>query len=158
VSELFNIARAAGLDPYQSRGYFSNATKEATALAGSRTHYFDPDTLKYFHSRVSRVAIAADGMALVTLESASADPNNARRGYRINVHDLTGRVINDRQDVGNLIASKRAADRAFNDAVYACEQTARHILAAAITRETSRHARALEDLKVARRSLAKAGK
>lgn len=158
MTKLFDIARAAGLDPYQSRSYFSNATKEATTLAGSRTHYFDPATLKYFHSRVSRVAIAGDGVALVTLESASADPNNTRRGYRVNVHDLTGRVINERQDVDNLIASKRAADRAFHAAVAESDATARHILAAAIAREASRHARALEDLKVARRSLAKDGK
>lgn len=154
MTQLFDLARAAGLDPYQSRTYFSNATKEAAALAAGRTHYFDPDTLRYFHSRISRVAIVADGMALVTLESASADANNTRRGYRVNVHDLTGRVINDRQDVDSLIVSKRTADRAFHDAVNACEQTARHILVEAINRETSRHARALEDLKAARKALA----
>lgn len=158
MNKLFDIARAAGLDPYQSRAYFSNATKEATALAAGRTHYFDPDTLKYFHSRVSRVAIAGDGMALVTLESASADPNNTRRGYRVNVHDLTGRIINDRQDVDDLIPSKPAADKAFHAAVAESDATARHILAAAIARETSRHARALQDLKTARVTLAKAGK
>ena len=155
MGRLFDIACAAGLDPYQSRVYFSNATKEATALAAGRTHYFEPDTLRYFHSRISRVAIAADGMALVTLESASADSNNTRRGYRVNVHDLTGRVVNDRQDVDSLIVSKTAADRAFHDAVNACEQTARHILAEAINRETRKHARALEDLKTARKALAK---
>lgn len=158
TAKLYDIARSAGLDPYQSRVYFSNATKEAAALAGTRTHYFAPGPLKYFHSRVSRVAIAADGMALVTLESASADPNNTRRGYRVNVHDLTGRVINDRQDVDNLIPGKAAADRAFQDAVNACEQTARTILADAINRETSHHARALEDLKTARKALVKVRK
>jgi len=151
--KLYNIARMAGLEPYQSRGYFSSATKEATSLTAGKTHYFDPDTLKYFHSRVVRLAIAGEGMALVTLELASADPDNTRRGYRVNVHDLTGRVINERQDVDNLIASKAKAERAFHDAVNAVEQTARHILAEAIGRQTQTHARALEDLKAAARAL-----
>jgi hypothetical protein len=158
MSKLFDIARAAGLDPYQSRAYFSNATKEATALAAGRTHYFEPDTLRYFHSRISRVAIAADGMALVTLESASADSGNTRRGYRVNVHDLTGTVVNDRQDVDSLIASKAAADKAFHAAVATADLRALEILGKAINRETSRHARALEDLKTARKALAKVRK
>lgn len=151
MGKLFDIARAAGLDPYQSRVYFNNATKEASSLTAGKTHYFDPDTLQYFHSRISRIAIAGDGVALVTLESASADANNTRRGYRVNVHDLTGRVINERQDVDNLITSKSAADRAFHDAVSEVETSARDILENAIDREIRLRTRAVQDLKAARK-------
>lgn len=155
MSNLFNIARSAGLGPYIDRWSFSNPTKAAASLSAGKTHYFDPDTLRYFHSRVCRITIAAHGLALITLESASADMHNTRRGYRVNVHDLTGTVVNDRQDVDSLIASKRAADKAFHAACLETDANARDILAKAIERETRKHARALTELKIARKALAK---
>lgn len=151
MNNIRDIIRTSGLRPLERVYNSESTTRAATRTMSGRTHYFDPDTLRYFNSSVSCMAITENGVAMVTLERVGMDSSGTRKGYRVNVHDLTGRVIGDRVELENMTTSKAVADRQFHDTWAAAQAREAEILRDAIDRETARLASALRDLKTARK-------
>lgn len=81
-----------------------------------RTHYVDPDTLKYHKSRVLRCRVLADGLLYVIIESVALDMDNSKRGFRYVIFDVLGTVI-DRLNLDDTFTTRNAAEKAMWKAV-----------------------------------------
>jgi hypothetical protein len=154
--KLHDIAKAAGLTPYEWSGSYYGTTLAATAerLTDGKTYYYSAGTRRYFSASVSKLRVIADGMALAAIERVALDYENTRKGYRVVIHDLTGTVINDRSDLEHAHKGLPAAIRDFEAQ---CEKhgNGADILRDAIERETRQHERALNALVTATQTLRK---
>lgn len=153
---LRDIARTAGLQPYEWSGSYYGSTLSATAekLTDGRTHYYSASTLRFHGASVSKLRVIADGMALAAIERVSLDYGHSVKGYRTVIHDLAGTVINDRPDLERAHKTLRAAQREFEAQ---CEKYAdgAAILRNAIADETRNHEGALDALTTAAQMLRK---
>ena len=70
-----------------------DVTRNAEMNLAGRTHYVDPDTRRYFHSRITASNDTCGGLLFYIVESCAADYQNTRRGFRPVVFDLFGEVI-----------------------------------------------------------------
>jgi hypothetical protein len=93
-SPLATIATTAGLTLYTYDGY-RNTSLSVTAerQTEGKTHYFDADTRKCFHSVVVSIETLFDGVALAVIEKTALDYENSKRGFRVVIIDLDGEVI-----------------------------------------------------------------
>ena len=152
--KLRDIARTAGLTPYEWSGSYFGSTLAATAerLTDDKTHYYSASTRRFHGASVSKLRVIADGMALAAIERVSLDMNHSRKGYRVVIHDLTGTVINDRSNLDHAHKGLPAAIRDFESQ---CEKHSdgAAILRAAIDEETRTHERALDALITAAQQL-----
>lgn len=151
---LHDIARAAGLTPYEWSGSYYGSTLAATAekLTDGKTHYYSASTRRFHGAGVSELRVIAGGMAIAAIERVSLDMNHTRKGYRVVIHDLKGTVINARSTLDNAHKGLTAARRDFE------KQCDKHsdgaaILSAAIAEETRTHERALDALITAAQKL-----
>ena len=94
---------------YRSR-YFYHARDAAQDALTGRTHYADPETLRYFHSRILSAYPILDGLFFRLTESCSLDPDNTRRGFRCVLFDIFGEVVY-RPDLESCRASRDPAER-----------------------------------------------
>ena len=85
-----NVSRATGLSLYGQR-YCSSPNDLAEVELSGRSHYYDPETRRYFGGRVLSVDTRADGLVLLTVESV-AHPSEGRL-YRAVAFNLLGTVI-----------------------------------------------------------------
>ena len=90
----------------------NHARNDAQANLEGRTHYVDPDTLRFHHSRVLTAGTLADGLLYWVGESCSLDWENTRRGYRFVVFDVWGDAVT-RPDLEHCKSTMRAAGREF---------------------------------------------
>lgn len=63
-----------------------------------RTHYVDPDTLKYFGARILNAGHSKDGLLYWMVESVSSRPDHGGYTRRAVVFDLMGEVLTDRDE------------------------------------------------------------
>lgn len=103
------IAYAIGRRLFDSAGYDTTAAAQRN-LSGI-THYADPDTLKFFHSRILRCRAECEGLVLILVESVATDHRNTGRGFRFVAFDLFGTVINDRPNATSETLAK-SSDKA----------------------------------------------
>ena len=94
---------------YRSRYFYHSRDAAQDALAG-RTHYADPETLRYFHSRILSARPILDGLFFRITESCALDPDNSRRGFRCVIFDIFGEVVY-RPNLENCRASRDPAER-----------------------------------------------
>lgn len=85
------IAQAFGKPLYTNRR--NDATCDAQENLEGRSHYVEPATLRYHHSRIVGGGVHLCGAAYRVLEVTALDYDNSRRGYRAVLFDLTGRTI-----------------------------------------------------------------
>jgi hypothetical protein len=106
--------------PHLYRNDLSNHKANAQRNLDGRTHYVDPETLRYHKSRVSYSDATAGRLlfALITKEP---------EGYRFSVFDLYGFVA-DREPVDDYYPTLRKAEKALKAWLSAAD-------AKAITRE-----------------------
>ena len=104
---------SSGLRLYESR-YFSRPIDYAQSQLQGRTHYTDPDTLRFFHARIVAAQHAADGLLFWIVESCSANHDNTSRGFRPVVFDIFGEVI-FRPDLSNLVKTSDKARTLYSD-------------------------------------------
>lgn len=104
-----HIARAIGRRLFESATY--NETAAAQRNLSGITHYADPDTLKFFHSRILRCRAECEGLVLILVESVATDPRNTGRGFRFVAFDLFGSVINERPNATSETLAK-SSDKA----------------------------------------------
>jgi hypothetical protein len=58
-----------------------------------RTHFVDPDTLRFHKSRVIACHITDGGLLFALITSDALDWHNTKRGFRYTVFDLFGTVV-----------------------------------------------------------------
>ena len=75
-----------------------------------RTHYVDPDTLKYHKARVLDSYVIDNGLLFGIVESVALDPQGHKRGFRPVVFDLFGRV-RSRVALEHCTRTHRAAEK-----------------------------------------------
>lgn len=90
----------------------TDATCDAQENLEGRSHYVDPATLKFHHSRIVGGGVHLCGAAYRVLEVTALDYDNTRRGYRAVLFDLTGRTIYH-PDLDQCHRTKEQAMRAF---------------------------------------------
>lgn len=151
---LQDIARDAGLTPYEWSGSYYGTTLATTAerLTEGKTQYYSASNRRFHGAGVSKLRVIAEGMALAAIERVSLDMNHTRKGYRVVIHDLTGTVINDRSTLDHAHKGLAAARRDFE------KQCEKHsdgaaILREAIANETRTYERALDALITAAQKL-----
>jgi hypothetical protein len=134
VGTLAKVART-----YESR-YFFRAVDYAQDQLMGRTHYVDPQTLRYHHARVISARPLFDGALFCIIESAAKDDENTERGFRPVVFDVFGSVVFhpnlDEMTTTSAKAEKMLRDwlESFDLAAYYREAIKKE------QRETERHA------------------
>lgn len=152
-STLPDIARAAGLTPYDRHAVssVSNIGAAVESATRGRTHFYEPDTMRYFSCRVQHARILCDGMVIGTVcTQARGFRESDGRCYVVNFHDLTGDTLNRKSEDRPDYNTRAQADRAF--AEFAAGLDGARVLADAVRREKASHERALKRLRVAIRS------
>ncbi len=71
----------------------SHALTNAQQNLMGRTHYVDPDTLRWHKSRVLSSGMTDHGLLFWIVSSDALDMNNTKRGYRFVVFDVFGKVL-----------------------------------------------------------------
>lgn len=71
----------------------SNPTTNAQKNLMGRTHFVDPETLKFHKSRVISARSTDNGLLFAIVTSDALDFENSRRGFRYTLFDLFGTVI-----------------------------------------------------------------
>jgi len=94
-----------------NRGYLT-AKEDAQKNLMGKTHYVDPDTLRFHNSRVLSSYEVDCGSLFAILESCTIDPSDRSRGFRFVVFDLGGMVIG-RASLGEAFPSKAQAENAM---------------------------------------------
>ena len=98
---------------YKDR-YYSDPTAQAQDQLIGRTHYVDPETLRYHHARVLRARPVCSGLLFRIIESTAADYQNTKRVYRYVVFDVWGEII-ARPDLEDGFSSTDKALKGFDD-------------------------------------------
>ena len=98
--------------PYQDRGYRLASDRAQDQLMG-RTHYVDPDSLRFHKSRVLDAFPMLDGLFYVIRESVELDYQNTTRGQRYVVFNVFGSVVS-RNNLDTCPRTRAAARRQFD--------------------------------------------
>lgn len=93
----------AGIHKFQSRSSYPESDAPQNLMG--RTHYADPDTLKYFKARILNARPAADGLLYWIVESLEGK----RRAV---VFDVFGTVVNERPSLDAPEQWHRTTDQA----------------------------------------------
>lgn len=133
----------------------SYATINAQRNLCGRTHYVDPDTLRYHKSRVLSTHITDGGLLFALVESAAMDMNNTKRGFRYVIFDVFGTVL-DRLSLGDSFKTRKAATKAMWNALNTFD--ARKVTTEAIASASRNHAMEMKRLALEVSKLVKDGK
>ena len=112
-TQLSEIIKNTWTNLYTDR-YYSDPTAKAQDQLSGRTHYADPETLRFFHARILRALPVCSGLLFRIVESVAADPDNSRRVFRFVVFDVWGNVI-ERADFANAFSSTDKALKGFDE-------------------------------------------
>lgn len=105
------IATALDTRPFRDAQRSTPVLNAQDALTGL-THYCDPGTLRYHHSRIVGACTVSCGAFFKVTETCSQDYQNTRRGYRVVLFDLTGKAVY-RPSLDELTRTREQADKAF---------------------------------------------
>ena len=126
---------------------FSNQSSNATANAQrnlmGRTHFVDPDTLKFHKSKIISARPTHMGMLFAIVTSDALDFENSRRGFRFTVFDLFGTVIS-RTDLEGAFRTSKQATAAMWD--YINSVAAKSVTWDAIQKQKERFAKEMAEL------------
>ena len=98
---------------YKDR-YYSEPVSIAQDQLTGRTHYVDPDSLRFHHARVLRAKPICSGLFFRIVESCAADYENTKRVFRFVVFDVWGNVV-ERQNFDNSFSSTDKALKGFDE-------------------------------------------
>ena len=98
---------------YKDR-YYSEPVAMAQDQLMGRTHYVDPDSLRFHHARVLRAKPICSGLFFRIVESCAADYENTKRVFRFVVFDVWGNVV-ERQNFDNSYSSTDKALKGFDE-------------------------------------------
>lgn len=89
-----------------------NATNNAQRNLSGKSHYVDPDTLRYHKSRIQSCHVTDNGLLLAIVESCAADMDNRKRVFRHVIFDVLGSVLS-RPDFEASCSTSKAATKAM---------------------------------------------
>ena len=72
---------------------YQNATSNAQENLMGRTHYVDPQTLRFHKSRILSGRPVSMSAFFLIMESCALDYQNTRRGFRAVLFDLAGETV-----------------------------------------------------------------
>lgn len=103
--------------PYRCESAYPDCNAERN-LAG-RTHYADPETRKYFKSRIVDAGHYGGGLLFWLIESMPMKHPDDKRGFRYRIFDLCGNVVAGKSidDPDCFHRTRKAACRAMLDAL-----------------------------------------
>lgn len=122
----------------------SNPTVNAQRNLCGRTHFVDPDTLRFHKSRVISARETDNGLLFALVTSDAIDYENTRRGFRYSIFDLFGKVI-ERTELENAFRTSAQATKAMWNAVNQID--AKAVTLAAIENAESHFARDMMELR-----------
>ena len=105
------IAAAFDARPFRDAQRSSPVLNAQDALTGI-THYCDPATLRFHHSRIVGACAVSSGAFFKVTETCAQDYQNTRRGYRVVLFDMTGSTVY-RPSLDELTRTREQADKAF---------------------------------------------
>jgi len=111
-NELREIIQSTGAAMYQER--YSHGAAAAYDQLGGRTHYADPETLRFFGARILAAQSACNGLLYWIVESLGKDGRDGKRGFRFVVFDVWGEVI-ERAPLAEMFSTSDKARAAFYD-------------------------------------------
>lgn len=79
--------------PYLFKNESSDALQNAQRNLMGRTHYVDPDTLRFHKSKVLAAHVIDRGLLFAIITSDALDYDNTRRGFRYAIFDVFGHVV-----------------------------------------------------------------
>ena len=94
------------------RNESSNPVDNAQKNLMGRTHYVDPDTLRWHKSRVLASRVVEHGLLFAITTSDALDMNNTKRGYRFVVFDVFGTVVH-RDKLEDAYKRREQCDKAM---------------------------------------------
>jgi len=109
-----------------------------------RTHYVDPDTLRFHKSRVLSSHVVDQGLLFAIVESCALDWENRKRGFRYCIWDVFGNSI-ERPTLDETFTSRKAATKAMWKALN--ELDAIGITLGAISRAEHNHAQEMAQMR-----------
>lgn len=86
----------------------SDPTTNAQRNLMTRSHYVDPDTLRFHKLRVLSSHVVDNGLLFAIVTSNAADYQNTRRTFRYVIFNIFGTII-DRQDIDKGYSSRKQA-------------------------------------------------
>lgn len=89
-----------------------DARQNAQQNLMGRTHYVDPDTLRWHKSRVLSARHTDDGLLFAITTSDALDMHNTKRGYRYVIFDVFGTVLG-RPDLEHAFRSHEKCRKAM---------------------------------------------
>lgn len=98
--------------PELFKPHCSDHTANAQRNLMGRTHFVDPDTLRFHKSRVLSSHIVDRGLLFAVVTSDALDWDNTKRGYRYAIFDLFGTCLG-RPDLQNAYKRKEQATKAM---------------------------------------------
>ena len=102
------------MGPTLQRSLLSEPVAMAQDQLTGRTHYVDPDSLRFHHARVLRAKPICSGLFFRIVESCAADYENTKRVFRFVVFDVWGNVV-ERQNFDNSFSSTDKALKGFDE-------------------------------------------
>ena len=81
------------VSPFELNSGYLTAKEYAQKNLTGKTHYVDPDTLRYHKSRILESYSTDHGTLFALIESCALDMNNTSRGFRFVVFDLGGQSL-----------------------------------------------------------------
>lgn len=111
-----------------------------------RTHYVDPDTLRFHRSRVISARHTDEGLLFAIVTSDSLDYQHTKRGFRFVIFDIFGTVL-ERTKLEEAYRTSERARTAMWAALNAID--AKTITLEAITKQTDRYLEEMAELRIA---------
>ena len=125
------------------RNESSNPTLNAQRNLIGRTHFVNPDTLRFHKSRVISARHTDNGLLFAIVTSDLLDYKNTKRGFRYAIFDLFGNCL-ERPDLEHAFRTSKQATKAMWDALNAID--AKAISLAAIERNATHQTKEMTEL------------
>jgi hypothetical protein len=98
--------------PYLYENKSSYPLPNAQQNLMGRTHYVDPDTLRFHKSKVLAAHVVDNGLLFAIITSDSLNYENTKRGFRYVIFNLFGTVL-DRPKLDEAFKSRDKASKAM---------------------------------------------
>ena len=105
------------LHPYRCES--ADPTCNAERNLSGRTHYADPETRRYFKSRILDSGTACGGLLFYLIESMPMRHRDDKRGFRYRVFDICGNVVAGKgiSDPDGFQSTRKACANALREAL-----------------------------------------
>jgi len=104
------IREACGIALFSHQS--ANPKRDAQRNLAERTHYVDPESLRFHKSRILGRGVLCDGLLFYLVESVAATYNGSTRDFRVVLFDVFGETI-ERPKLNACERTQEKARKAF---------------------------------------------